>query len=434
MPLNPVIPQIEMKVKETRELKESHALKERNEMVETRNPEEYNQFQSKQGSIGDSLPSLTTSPNRTQSSLHLNSLPKPNLNSWKSNHNTSLFRSPTELVYEPCSPASWSSASPHSNHRSMIGYFESVLLKPAHHRLVSILNKSDTNSKEFSVQLTNGNNFLQNSSIDSKFGKLYLESRHPSISSTSDSSSNSHSNSNTSSSTLPDLSSIISTTSLPNSDEIDQSDLVPNPINKPISTITDYEYIDSLIIPDPNRLTPKQTPSSSSNSSKPIRPKLCPLLSPRFPRSPPTANHTRRSTLSTLERASVREGEERRSAYFSQKALMYGFGYEFNHVDQSRSRMMTVDGVTDMIAKRLDLTHKALEEYDQLNGSVDRKRGGTSAVSQEGSLLSENDELQNLALGDAVIEKDGFGFEKLDENFSVHQLTYVTDWIKNVVK
>lgn len=395
----------------------------------------------REDSRSDSLPSLSTSPtgSRTQSSLHLTSLPKPNLNSWKSNQNLSLFRSPTELIYEPCSPSSWSSTSPHSNHKSMIGYFESVLLKPAHNRLISILEKSDSNSKELSVQL---NQTLQNPSIDSSLEKLFSDSQTDSISNVSgDSGSSSITLSSVHESNSINIKST-STSILPDPNQRSHSNIVLNPINQSITD--DFDYIDTSNFPDPNLITPKSSTSSHSNNnnSKPIRPKLCPLLSPRFPKSPPSTNHHRRSTLSTLEKASVKEGEERRSAYFSQKALLYGFGYEFNHVDSSRSRMMTVDGITDLMAKRLDLTFEALEEFNLMDGVQGLISHRTSLVPQEGSLVDENengyDELLDLVQSYERIEKDGFGFDQLDgtclEHYNVQRFVYIKDWIKNVVK
>ncbi|EGF98394.1 uncharacterized protein MELLADRAFT_76089 [Melampsora larici-populina 98AG31] len=427
MSLNLVIPKSEMKLQETQEINPM--------IIESRSQEECHQIQ-REDSIPDSLPSLSTSPTRTQSTLHLTSLPKPNLNSWKSNQNLSLFRSPTELIYEPCSPSSWSSTSPHSNHRSMIGYFESVLLKPAHNRLISILNKSDTNSKELSVQL---NKPLQNPSIDSTFEKLCLDSQADSISNGSGSGDSGSSSITLSS--IHEAQSIKSSSStiLTDPHQNLHSNIVLNPTNQSITS--DFDYIDTSSFLDSNLITPRkssETQPNNDSSSKPIRPKLCPLLSPRFPKSPPTTNHHRRSTLSTLEKENVREGEERRSAYFSQKALMYGFGYEFNHVDSSRSRMMTVDGITDLMAKRLDLSFEALEEFNRLDGVQIRNRKGTSLVPQEGSLVDENDEVMDLIQDDERIEKDEFGFEELDgklmENLDVHRLICITDWIKNIVK
>lgn len=92
-------------------------------------------------------PSLSPSVSDLSSGLRLSSLPGPHLPGW----NPSM-RSPTELIFDPCSPASWAS-SQSSGARSMIGYFETVLLKPAHHRFLSILNKAEENSREFSLAL-----------------------------------------------------------------------------------------------------------------------------------------------------------------------------------------------------------------------------------------------------------------------------------------
>ncbi|KAH9817188.1 hypothetical protein DFH28DRAFT_1157087 [Melampsora americana] len=352
--------------------------------------------------------------NTSSSILHLTSLPKLDLTSWKPIENsTSCFRSPNELIYDPCSPLSWSSSSPtHSNHpRSMIGYFESVLLKPAHHRLISILERSDSNSRELSVQLQRNG-----------AGKVWKNLTWISTSHSSQSDPHpSHSLSSTS--TLPDSQHQINSSSLIN----------------PIHHTTDDDDDDDLkhsIESNHNLSTPKSS-SKFNSDGKPIRPKLSALLSPSFPRSPPNSNppphHRRSSTVSILERATVREGEERRTLDFHRKSWLYGFGYEFNHLNQSRSRMITVDGITDLMRRRLEV-------WD----SKGIKRIGSSIEPQEGSLLDEQqeDEDEENGMGlklrkkDGMMEKDEDEMERMDEGLMekvrMDRLNDLHDWIQKI--
>ncbi|KAG0147545.1 hypothetical protein CROQUDRAFT_655933 [Cronartium quercuum f. sp. fusiforme G11] len=75
--------------------------------------------------------------------------PDQDMHEW---HST-LQRSPTEYIYKPFTPNVRATAASGPGPRTMIGYFESVLLKPAHNKFLAILNQSEQNNREFSAAL-----------------------------------------------------------------------------------------------------------------------------------------------------------------------------------------------------------------------------------------------------------------------------------------